>query len=167
MKWLDKWKLRRIRIEDLKDCGYQQQFLPECRYIWKNYVSDKGTSFCLQGELLRELELLRQEAQQRGNINWDEDYDFFCEFIKEEICEQSIYSKEEKNITTMIMDEIRKYGRYAWDYYNGKIPQDQVDYRKLAYIANDLYDMVADMIGKMQAIIDTPIPYKMPKEVHR
>ena len=167
MRWLDRLRFNRINIEDLKHCGYHQTYLAECRYIWAHYVPEKGTSSCLQGELLRELEKLRNEAQERANINWDQDYDYFCEFIKQEICEQSVYCKEEKILTAKIMDEIRNYGNYAWHYYTGKIDPDHVEYDKLAYTGNDLYDIIADMIGKLQAIIDTPIPYHMSKEVHR
>lgn len=35
----------------------------------------------MQGELLREIEKIRCEAQDNGNINWDDDYSYFCDFI--------------------------------------------------------------------------------------
>ena len=60
---------------------YEQQYFDECKYIWKNYVPQAGQADNLQGELLREIEKIRCEAQDNGNINWDDDYSYFCDFI--------------------------------------------------------------------------------------
>ena len=48
---------------------YEQQYFDECKYIWKNYVPQAGQAHNLQGELLREMEKIRCEAQDNGNIN--------------------------------------------------------------------------------------------------
>ena len=48
---------------------YEQQYFDECKYIWKNYVQQAGQAHNLQGELLREIEKIRCEAQDNGNIN--------------------------------------------------------------------------------------------------
>ena len=45
--------------------------------IWRNYVPEAGQSEILQGELLREIEKLREEAQGNGNRNWDGDFSCF------------------------------------------------------------------------------------------
>ena len=50
---------------------YEQQYFDECKYIWKNYVPQAGQADKLQGELLREIEKIRCEAQDNENINWD------------------------------------------------------------------------------------------------
>ena len=34
------------------------------------------------------MENIRCEAQDSGNINWDDDYSYFCDFIKKELTEQ-------------------------------------------------------------------------------
>lgn len=48
----------------------------------------------MQGELLRQIEKLRCEAQDNGNVNWGEDYSYFCDFINETLCNQG----KKKNI---------------------------------------------------------------------
>lgn len=66
-----------ITINQLISEKYELKYLEECKFIWKNYVPQRGQSDVLQGELLREIEKLRCEAQDNGNINWDEDFEFF------------------------------------------------------------------------------------------
>ena len=71
---------------------YEQQYFDECKYIWKNYVPQAGQADNLQGELLREIEKIRCEAQDNGNINWDDDYSYFCDFISRKLTEQPVIS---------------------------------------------------------------------------
>lgn len=66
-----------LTIEEIISNDYEQEYFDECKYIWKNYVSSKGQADSLQGELLREMEKIRCEAQDNGNINWDDDYSYF------------------------------------------------------------------------------------------
>ena len=72
------------------------QYGKECNHIMNNLVPARGQADSLQGELLRELEKLRYEAQNNGNQNWDEWFVFFCDHIKAQLCSQSIFSDEEK-----------------------------------------------------------------------
>ena len=48
-----------------------------CREIWTRWVPKRGQSTVLQGELLRQIERLRHEAQANGNRNWCRDHAFF------------------------------------------------------------------------------------------
>ena len=65
-----------ITLKDLIVSNYEQQYLAECQYIWKNYVPESGQSEVLQGELLREIEKLRNEAKDNGNVNWDSNFSY-------------------------------------------------------------------------------------------
>ena len=68
-------------VDELGVRGYKLSHLETCKRIWHNYVPESGQSDCIQGELLRQLEGLRNEAQGNGNINWDDNFEFFCNFI--------------------------------------------------------------------------------------
>ena len=81
-----------LTIEEIIANDYEQEYFDECKYIWKNYVPSKGQADSLQGELLREMEKIRCEAQDNGNINWDDDYSYFCDFISERLCEHVGFS---------------------------------------------------------------------------
>lgn len=119
-----------------------------------------GQAGVLQGELLREIEKLRCEVQDNGNINWDRDFSYFCDFIKETLCNQSIYSRLDKAKFELILSYIQDCGSYAMRWNNGNILDDELDIEKIAYTKDNLYDIIADAIGMLQAKNNTPIPYK-------
>lgn len=121
-----------ITIEDIISKSYNQKYFNECKYIWKNYVPKSGQSKNLQGELLREIENIRCEAQDNGNINWDDDYSYFCDFIRKALLEQSIFSSAEKEEITLIMSYIKECGVYVQKFNCGKISENDVDMKKIA-----------------------------------
>ena len=131
-----------------------------CRYIWKNYVPKSGQADNLQGELLREIEGLRWEAQENGNINWDEDFAYFCDFISAALAGQPIFSDGEKEEIRFVMGRIKEYGTYARKANDGEIPYDDIDMEKIAYVEDDLYDIICDKIARLHIEYPEPIPYK-------
>ena len=48
-------------------------YIQKANELWEAYVPESGQAATLQGELLREIEALRTEAQENDNINFDED----------------------------------------------------------------------------------------------
>ena len=130
-----------ITLKELIVSNYEQQYLAECKYIWKNYVPESGQSEVLQGELLREIEKLRNEAKDNGNVNWDSNFSYFCENIKWKLSNMSIYSEEELLKITLVIDYLK---------YTGE--------NNICYSRDNLYDIVADAIGKLQSVHPDPIP---------
>lgn len=164
-------KLRRspkkVTIEALMNERYTQRYFEECKFIWKNYVPESGQSDVLQGELLRQTEKLRCEAQDNGNINWDEDFVFFCGFLKETLCSQDIFSEEEKEKLALILDHFKACGNYAMRWNSGEIPDDELDVNRIAYTQDNLYDMIADAIGQLYSNDPSPIPYEKDEKIAR
>ena len=68
-------------VDGLGIRGYQLQHREACERIWEEMVPESGRAETLQGELLRQAEMLRYEAQFNGNMNWDDSYESFCSFI--------------------------------------------------------------------------------------
>ena len=169
MSIFDKFKKAEISIslEQLKNEQYEQEYFEECKLIWKNYVPKSGQSTVLQGELLRELEKLRLEAQDNGNINWDSDFSYFCDFITEMLYNQTIYTDDEKLKIKLILSYLQECGNYAAKYNNGQIPDKELDVDKIAYVDDNLYDIVADAIGKLQNKHPAPIPFEKNNEIKR
>lgn len=66
-----------------------------CREIWTRWVPKRGQSTVLQGELLRQIERLRHEAQANGNRNWCRDHAFFCAFLDHTLLDSGVLSPEE------------------------------------------------------------------------
>lgn len=162
-----KRKSSSLTIEKIIDKDYNYKYFDECKYIWKNYVPKSGQANNLQGELLREIEEIRCEAQDDGNINWDDDHSYFCDFISKKLLEQSIFSSIEKEEITLIMSYIKECGMYAQKFYSGIIPENEVDMDKIAYTNDNLYDIICDKIGQLQKENNEPIPYEKNNAIKR
>lgn len=169
MGLLDRFKkpTAQITTEQLISAEYEQIYLEECKFIWKNYVPKSGQSNVLQGELLRELEKLRCEAQDNGNVNWDEDFCYFCDFIRDTLCSYDIFPKIEKEKIALALNHIKACGNYAKRFNDGEILEKDVDIDKIAYTKDNLYDIVADAIGLFQVKKTVAIPYKSNKMIKR
>lgn len=117
--------------------------------------------------LLRELEKLRCEAQDNGNINWDRDFTYFCTFIKDTLCSKDIYTKEEKDKIAIIMNYIKSCGEYAEQWNHGLISENDMDVDRIAYTNDNLYDIIADAIGYLQFKAARPTPYEKNNTIKR
>ena len=146
-------------IESLIAEEYSQRYFDECQFVWQNYVPQRGRAKTLQGELLREIERIRCEAQDNGNVNWNNEYARYCDFISRSLTEQSMFSKNQKEIVIAIMAYIKDCGTYAKKYNDGEIDDSDVEPEKLAYTDDNLYDIICDFIGKLQK--EHPEPIKL------
>lgn len=155
------------KVEELASKEYKQEYLEECKYIWQQYVPKKGQASNLRGELLREIEKIRCEAQDNGNINWDNDFTYFCDFISKKLSEQSIFLVEEKEEINLIMSYLKDFGIYAQKFYSGEISEKDVDMNKIAYVDDNLYNIICDKIGKLQKENPEPIPYEINNNIKR
>lgn len=59
-------------------------------WIWRNLVPERGQAATVQGELLRAVEKLRWEAQENGNINWDEGFLMLLDFLQKHLSEHAV-----------------------------------------------------------------------------
>jgi cellulose synthase/poly-beta-1,6-N-acetylglucosamine synthase-like glycosyltransferase len=71
------WKGREYNAEYLgtqskKMMLSEVEYLEKGKFIWKNFVPDSGQADFVQGELLRSIEKLRDEAHRNGNGNFHE-----------------------------------------------------------------------------------------------
>jgi len=61
------------------------KYLEEARSLWQTSVPANGQSATVQGELLRAVEKLRDEAQRNGNLNWGSGHEVFIEYLRENL----------------------------------------------------------------------------------
>ena len=54
----------------------------EARSLWRTAVPPRGQAATVQGELLRAVERLRDEARRNGNINWETGYEIFIASLR-------------------------------------------------------------------------------------
>ena len=62
---------------------------------------------------------------------------------------------------------MQECGSYAVRFYNGQISDNELDVEKIAYVYDNLYDIVADAIGRLQNKHPAPIPFEKNNEIKR
>ena len=55
----------------------------EAQALWRNYVPKSGQADTVQGELIRAVEKLRDEANRNGNVNWDDGHVILANFVRD------------------------------------------------------------------------------------
>ena len=148
------------------------RYLEELKQIWKNLVPEEGQADNLQGELLRQVEKLRYEAQNNGNINWDSNFEFFCEFLQSSLCGSGALSDKEKAAVSDALQRMKSAGQVAYKFAEGEISDEELEDEfqqrdGLAYVGDDLYDLICEAIGVFYIKYETPIPYKPNPDIYR
>lgn len=127
--------------------GYKALHFETCKRIWKELVPKSGQSDSLQGELLRQAEKLRNEAMDNGNIKWDDNFEWFCDFIGDTLQKSKLFEEEHMKTITGALAYAKECGMYARKYNSGEISEDEVNPMLFAYIDDDLYDYIEDAIA--------------------
>jgi hypothetical protein len=63
----------------------------EARTLWQTYVPPRGQAETVQGELIRSVEKLRDEAQRNGNVNWRSDHETLVAFIRSTLLDSGLF----------------------------------------------------------------------------
>lgn len=161
------WDSMYALVNSLGIRGYVRRHNDECQYIWNNLVPDEGQADNVQGELLREVVGLRIEACNNGNVNWDDNFAWFCENIGNILTESGVFGDKECIRIRKVLGFIWENGEYAKSYRDGEIPDDECDPLKLAYTDDDLYYYLYDAIAEFYMANRTPIPYEKKDFIHR
>lgn len=158
-------ELENLNVETIY--GYKQKYFQESKYIWKTLVPKQGQADNLQGELLRQIEKLRYEAQNNGNINWDDNFEYFCAFINTSLKNELSLSTNQKETVDLIMRKIQKHGQYAHNLNTNKVSDNLFDVMKIAYVDDDIYDFIADCISVVYINHPEPITFTKKEGVYR
>ncbi|MBA4385449.1 MAG: hypothetical protein C0410_11995 [Anaerolinea sp.] len=123
------------------------------RWIWQNLVPKHGQADSIQGEILRSIERLRTEAQENGNINWDEGYELFITFLQETFENETKFSAEMKESINSDLFRLRNF-----------LPVDKLEYDSqksmLPYVEDDLYDRLGGYLIQFCRLHPQVIPRK-------
>ncbi|MFF2163785.1 hypothetical protein ACFVWP_24120 [Streptomyces sp. NPDC058175] len=63
----------------------------EAGRIWGTYVPKRGQADTVQGELIRAVEKLRDEAGRNGNINWDDGFERLVLFLQRTLSDPQVF----------------------------------------------------------------------------
>ena len=146
------------------------EYFNVCKEIWNRWVPQRGHAQVLQGELLRQIERLRYEAQHNENRSWNDDLLYYCDFLRSTLREADCLTLEERDRVNAALVRLRSCGEVAFRYYKGDISDQELaeDYNgELAYQNNDLYDLVCDAIALFYRANPNPIPYERRRDGRR
>jgi hypothetical protein len=116
-----------LDIKYLHDVVNHKDYFETAKIIWQNLVPKSGQANTVQGELLRAIEKLRDEAQRNGNINFHKNcHGILIEFLRKYL---TIENKIEKEVTKEISDDL-----------------DRLLQKNNPYTDDDLYDRITNRI---------------------
>jgi len=69
------------------------QHFEEAARIWREHVPRSGQAETIQGELLRAIEKLRDEAFRNGNTNWDAGFEMLLSFVESKLLDGQVFSE--------------------------------------------------------------------------
>ncbi|MDD4096815.1 MAG: hypothetical protein PHP22_11315 [Oscillospiraceae bacterium] len=161
------WDQEYFRVEELGIRGYKMQHFDVCKRVWTELVPKQGQADSVQGELLRQIEKLRNEACDNGNINWDDSFVLFFDFIRKTLEESRLFDAGHMSKIAGALEYIKENGTYAAQFAEGLIPDEDFDPIKLAYTESDLYDFISDAIAVFCMKNNGIIPHAHNPDLHR
>ncbi|WP_298775318.1 hypothetical protein [uncultured Shewanella sp.] len=126
-------------------------------WLWENLVPRTGPAASLQGEAMRTIELLAWEAQNNGNLNWNDSFDGLIEFLRYFFlsgvaAEQQIYHEE---IQKSIDEDLTRLANF--------LMPTELDSRvyldELPYTRQDLYDRLTSHLVCFCQHFPIPLAY--------
>lgn len=119
-----------IDIYHLHNIVNNKNYNETAKIIWQNLVPKAGQAATVQGELLRAIEKLRDEAQRNGNANFNENcHSLLIDFLRKELTSKNIFEKE---VTDKINEDLNrlsiKNSPYTEDAIYDRITERVVDW---------------------------------------
>ncbi|MFB2638260.1 hypothetical protein ACE02P_09555 [Shewanella bicestrii] len=129
-------------------------------WIWHNLVPQNGQSNTVQGELLRAVEKLRWEAQENGNINWDNGFLILIAFLENHLLNHPGFSEAERKVIKSDLSRLKNF-----------LPveelDDEADSGSLPYVEDDLYDRLESFVVSFARTNPQTIPNPNNPSLHR
>jgi hypothetical protein len=101
-------------------------YFEEAKGIWQSFVPKSGQSATVQGELLRAVEKLRDEATRNGNGNWDEGFEILLRYLEKHLLDPAVFQQDLLATTKSTLSRLRNF--------------------EDPYLADDLYDALTDRV---------------------
>jgi len=116
-----------INIIELHNTTNKKDYNKTAKVIWQKLVPKSGQADTVQGELLRAIEKLRDEAHRNGNGNFHKDcHGLLVKYLKKYLIDESIFGKE-------MALEIKKGLK-------------EISYKTIPYTDDDIYDNINERI---------------------
>ena len=87
----------------------------EAKELFESYVTDIGQASTVQGELIRSIYRLREEASRNGNMNWDNGFISMADYLLEILSDNKVFSMEEIESVKEDIERIKDYKNVLTD----------------------------------------------------
>jgi len=124
-----------------------KEYLEKAKYIWKTLVPSRGQADTVQGELLRAIASLQDEAQRNGNCNWDDGHEIQANYLLEVIENSKMLEKKKLKQFKHDIARLLKF--------------------KSPYLENDLYKRITHIVVDFYMKYPDPIKHKYNIDLHR
>jgi hypothetical protein len=114
--------------------------------LWRTYVPRRGQADTVQGELLRAVEKLRDEAQRNGNVNWGEGHVMLAEYLRETLTSSGVFAEATVHEIGHDVDRLLQY----------EVPE----------TSDEPYDRLADRVVEWSRAHPEPAPREPNPELH-
>ena len=114
-----------------------KEYLMKEKHIWHTFVPNNGQAEYTQGELLRALAKLQDEAQRNGNINWDRGHVILAKYILTTIEKSELLNNNQLN---QLKDDIAILLNYKSPHTDDEL------YTRIAHIIVDFFIKYPDPI---------------------
>ena len=91
------------------------QYFSEAASIWRERVPKSGQADTIEGELLRAVEKLRDEAIRNGNMNWDAGFGILLSFLESKLLDKTAYPEAILAVTRATLVRLREFDRPCLD----------------------------------------------------
>lgn len=83
--------------------------------IWRRFVPPAGQAVTVQGELLRAVEKLRDEAARNGNANWDQGFEILLSYLERHLLDPAVYAADQIERTRQTLTRLRVHDQPLLD----------------------------------------------------
>ena len=113
------------------------EYFETAKFLWNTYVPKSGQAETVQGELIRAIEKVRDEAQRNGNINFQPDcHGILIRFLRTTLSDKAVFGPQEiQQINTDL---------------------DRLEIDEEPYIDDDIYDRLTNRIVDWYIVNKTP-----------
>lgn len=117
------------------------------RAIWKTQVPSSGQSSTVQGELLRAIAKLEDEATRNGNVNWDEGHVRLLSYVRQRLLAPDMFDHKRRSALGRDLDLVANEDQPVTD--------------------DDLWDRLHEAVGDWCAVHPEPLPRDVDPDLHR
>jgi hypothetical protein len=122
-------------------------YVEEAGTLWRRYVPSRGQADTVQGELIRAVEKLRDEAQRNGNINWDEGHAILAEYLRSTLIGSGLFDGDAGEQIEADVARLREYEHPA--------------------SSDELYDRLTERVVEWSRAHPDPVPREPDPRLHR